>query len=194
MHLDRNAKSVKKLLSDDELKQIIESAHIRVNEQRILQPNIREFRPVRSSDFGIGDTPSFLPRGSDIFFSSALSRGSRALSFGLESLGVENPSNSMALELEVFKKEFSETITTVFENNMNKHDGLSGLWYPSDFQKALKEAGQPDMPKSYLTGYLNEEFFEKTGRFCFKLRSGKKASEALESLLVLLQLVIINAF
>jgi hypothetical protein len=39
------------------------------------------------------------------------------------------------------------------------------------------------MPESYLTGYLNEEFFEKTARCSFKLKSGKKASEALESLL-----------
>jgi hypothetical protein len=51
MRLDRNAKSVKKLLSDDELKQMLESANIRVNEQGILQPSTREFRPVRSQGF-----------------------------------------------------------------------------------------------------------------------------------------------
>lgn len=64
----------------------------------------------------------------------------------------------------------------------NEKTALTGVWYPTDLDRFLKESGEV-MPEDYWTGHADTELFNKTGRFTFELKEGKPASDAIEALL-----------
>ena len=65
----------------------------------------------------------------------------------------------------------------------NKHDLMRGIWYPNDYIEYLRDEIDSEMDPSFFTGYAKNEFFEKTGRFTFRLKEGKNASDAIRNFL-----------
>jgi hypothetical protein len=88
------------------------------------------------------------------------------------------------IEVEKIRKFVSERVIETMNKYFNQSPTANeGIWYPEDYKKWLKEHLNCEMDPSYFSGYADKEFFEKTGRFTFKLKEGKKASEALLSFL-----------
>ncbi len=82
------------------------------------------------------------------------------------------------------EKAISSSVIATMSQFFNKHElMMRGVWYPDDYRKYLREEIDSEMDPSFFTGYAKSEFFEKTGRFTFKLRDGKNASDALMSFL-----------
>lgn len=81
-------------------------------------------------------------------------------------------------DVAAMEKSISASMLNIMEQVLNKHEDGKGIWYPGDYVKFLAESSE-SMPEEFFTGHANEEYFEKTGRFTFILKDGKKASEAL---------------
>lgn len=64
----------------------------------------------------------------------------------------------------------------------NAQKSNQGIWYPNDYNDFLLN-NHKSMPQEYWTGYANDGYFEKVGRFTFALKEGKSASEAIEAML-----------
>lgn len=86
-------------------------------------------------------------------------------------------------EVTLMEKSISEGVINAMSQFLNKHEMTKGIWYPDDYRKYLMDKFDTEMDESFYTGFANEKFFEKTGRFTFKLKDGEKASEALLSFL-----------
>jgi len=86
-------------------------------------------------------------------------------------------------EVEKVEKAISTGVVDTMSQFFNKHEMLKGVWYPNDYSKYLMNEFDIEMNPSFFTGFASEEFFEKTGRFTFQLKEGKKASEAILSFL-----------
>ncbi len=107
----------------------------------------------------------------------------------LRSVDLEEPVSQE--EVASMTKAISYGVITAMGQFFNKHElADGGIWFPNDYRKHLRDERKhlideidSEMDQSLSTGYAKDEFFEKTGRFTFKLREGKKASEALMSFL-----------
>lgn len=86
-------------------------------------------------------------------------------------------------EFAIMEKAISDGIINTMSQFLNKHKITKGIWYPNDYRKYLMDEFDIEMDESFYTGFANKKFFEKTGCFTFKLKEGKKASEALLSFL-----------
>jgi len=118
-----------------------------------------------------------------INFGSGLSeRLSVRPSFTLPTVELEEEALD-AEEVSAMEKSISEGVISSMGQFFNKHEMCKGIWYPNDYRKYLMDEFDIEMDESFCTGFANEKFFEKTGRFTFKLKDGEKASEALLSFL-----------
>ena len=88
-----------------------------------------------------------------------------------------------AEEVSAMEKSISEGVITSMSQFFNKHENIKGIWYPNDYKKYLMDEFDIEMDESFFTGFADAKFFEKIGRFTFKLKEGEKASEALLSFL-----------
>lgn len=97
------------------------------------------------------------------------------------------PEPEVTVDLEEIKrvqKTISSSVIVTMSQFFNKRElMMGGIWYPDDYRKYLREEIDSEMDPSFFTGYAKCEFFEKTGRFTFKLKDGKNASDALMSFL-----------
>jgi len=107
-----------------------------------------------------------------------------------ESIIEEQASFSIDFESIVPEKEVS-AVRSALSNGVtdalikimsNKRLEFKGVWYPSDLKTYFSEK-QDEMPSDYWSGYANTEYFEKTGRFTFKLKEGISASKAIDALI-----------
>ena len=81
-------------------------------------------------------------------------------------------------------KAVADGVVATMTQFFNKHDMMNGgIWYPDDYSKYLRDEMDSEMDPSFFTGYAKSEFFEKTGRFTFRLKEGKNASDAIRSFL-----------
>ena len=86
-------------------------------------------------------------------------------------------------EMALMEKSISEGVINAMTQFCNKHENLQGIWYPDDYKKCLKNELGMEMEESFYSGYANEKYFERAGHYTFKIKEGKKASEALFSFL-----------
>lgn len=86
-------------------------------------------------------------------------------------------------EVALMEKSASECIVNAMSQFFNTHEMGKGIWYPDEYRKYLMDEFEIEMDENFNTGFANEDFFEKTGRFTFKLKNDVSAYEALLSFL-----------
>jgi hypothetical protein len=77
----------------------------------------------------------------------------------------------------------SENLIKIATQFLNRHEGVKGIWYREDYQKLLKDEFDIEIGEEFSTGFANKEYFEKIGIYSFRLKEGKKPSEAIKKFL-----------
>ena len=95
----------------------------------------------------------------------------------------KNAIHGTASEIASMEKDIAKGVVSAMQQYFNKHTLLQGVWYPDDYRKILKDKFDIEMDESFHMGFANEQFWEKTGNFTFKLKEGCKPSQALLSFL-----------
>lgn len=70
-----------------------------------------------------------------------------------------------------------------FPRDFSQFEFMSGVWYPEEYKKYLKNEFGIEMDPNLYSGLANEEFFDKIAPYTFQIKQGKKPSEALLSFL-----------
>ena len=81
------------------------------------------------------------------------------------------------------KTAIARHVVQTMQQLLNQPEEGRGIWYPDDYEKYLNQRNTPPENDDFYTGFADPAFFEKTEAFTFKVKEGKKPSEAILSFL-----------